>query len=130
MARLCWRKTLARCFAGHQAVYLDVDGPRQQQQRAARELRRQEAAAVGENDQTGASAFPPRYEAVLVLEVLVQIIKTPRAAAAAVAQALRAAGRKITAVQVQRVFEFYDLKKKRHTRRRGSGPAAGPGTDR
>jgi hypothetical protein len=66
---------------------------------------------------------------VLVLEVLIQIIKTPQADAAAVAQALRAGGRKITAVQVQRVFDFYALKKKRRTRRCRSGPAAGPETD-
>jgi len=116
LSRLCRQKALTRCFAGRQAVYLAMDGPRQQQQWAARERRRQERSAqTAAVDQTREPAFPARCDVVLVLEVLIQIIKTPQADAAAVAQALRDGGRKITAVQVQRVFDFYALKKKRRT---------------
>jgi hypothetical protein len=133
LSRLCRRKAVDRGAHGRQAVYLASDGPRQRQQRATRERLREEGAqratAVAPVA-TPRDSFPPRLEVVVVLEVLLQCIKTPRADAAAVARRLRAAGRKITAVQVQRVFAFYDLKKKRHTGRRGAGSATGSRTDR
>jgi hypothetical protein len=60
---------------------------------------------------------------VTVLEVLIQVIKTPAANAAELAKSLRSRGVKITAVQVQRVLDFYSVKKKRHHRRRGARAA-------
>jgi NADH:ubiquinone oxidoreductase subunit E len=67
--------------------------------------------------------FPPRYDVITVLEILMQIIKTPGAEAAELAKALRVRGVKITAVKVQRVLDFYGMKKKRNTRRRQSSPS-------
>jgi hypothetical protein len=46
-----------------------------------------------------------------------QIIKTPAAEAAELAKMLRVRGVKTTAVKVQRVLDFYGIKKKRNTRR-------------
>jgi hypothetical protein len=117
LSRLCQQQQLSRCFAGRQAVYLAVDRERQQQQRQERERQEIHAPRASSSMDTG-SGFPPRYDVVTVLEVLIQIIKTPAAEAVELAKALRARGVKITAVQVQRVLDFYAIQKKRNTRRR------------
>lgn len=118
LSRLCRQDEVNRCFAGRQAVYLAVDSKRQQQQRQQRECERQEDQVARSISDTDQLAFPPDYEVVTVLEVLIQIIKTPQADAAKLAKALRVRGVKITVVQVQRVLDFYALQKKRNTRRR------------
>jgi hypothetical protein len=115
LSRLCGQQAVTRCFTGRQAVYLAIDGPRQQQQRDARERHRSESPVPAPINPAAESAFPPRCDVILVLEVLIQIIKRPQADAHAVARELRTNGRKITGVQVQRVFDFYSIKKKRHT---------------
>jgi hypothetical protein len=117
LSRLCQQQQLSRCFAGRQAVYLAVDRERQQQQRQERERQESHAPRASSSMDTG-TGFPPRYDVVTVLEVLIQIIKTPAAEAVELAKALRARGVKITAVQVQRVLDFYAIQKKRNTRRR------------
>jgi hypothetical protein len=110
LSRLCRQNQLTRYFAGRQAVYLAVDSQQQQQQRNQRDLCREESrsAATGTNQ----PAFPPGCDVILVLEVLIQIIKRPKADAASLAKAVRARGIKINAVQVQRVLDFYALGKK------------------
>ncbi len=127
LSRLSRRQVVARCFAGRQAVYLATDGLRQQKQRESRERRRQESSAHTVACQSAESPYPQDCDVVLVLQVLVQIIKSPQADAGAVAKALCASGCHITAIQVQRIFEFYSLKKKRHTGGRRPGPATRPG---
>lgn len=120
LSRLCQQNELSRCFAGRQAVYLAADNKRQQRQQHQRAQERQESQARLSSSDTDQAAFPPHYDVLTVLEVLIQIIKTPKADAAELAKALRARGVKITAVQVQRVLDFYALQKKRNSRRRGS----------
>jgi hypothetical protein len=115
LSRLCRQQELTRCFAGRQAIYLAVEPQRQQRQREQLELQQQAARSTTAEDTLGPS-FPPRCDVVLVLEVLIQIIKTPRADAAELAKAIRTRGLKINARQVQRVIDFYALQKKRHTR--------------
>ncbi len=122
LSRLCQQQQLSRCFAGRQAVYLAVETERQQRQE--RERQEIDASRTSSSSDVGQASFPPRYDVVTVLEVLIQIIKTPTAEAAELAKAMRARGVKITAVQVQRVLDFYAIKKKRNTRRRRSGPSA------
>jgi hypothetical protein len=121
LSRLCQQQQLSRCFAGHQAVYLAVDSEKQQQQE--RERKKSRTIRVASSSDAEPTRFPVRCDVVTVLEVLVQIIKSPAAEAAELAKALRARGVKITAVQVQRVLDFYAIKKKRNTRRRGSNPS-------
>jgi hypothetical protein len=121
LSRLCQQNELSRCFAGRQAVYLAADNKRQQRQQRRRAQERQESQARLSSSDTDQDAFPPHYDVVTVLEVLIQIIKTPKADAAELAKALRARGVKITAVQVQRVLNFYAIQKKRNSRRRGPG---------
>jgi hypothetical protein len=116
LSRLCHQNELSRCFAGRRAVYLAVDRKRQQQQQGQRE--RQETQATEASATTEQAAFPPNYDVVTVLEVLIEVIKTPKSSAAQLAKALRARGVKMTAVGVQRVLDFYALQKKRNTRRR------------
>jgi hypothetical protein len=122
LSRLCQQQQLSRCFAGRQAVYLAVETERQQRQE--RERQEIHASRASSSSDVGQASIPPRYDVVTVLEVLIQIIKTPTAEAAELAKAMRARGVKITAVQVQRVLDFYAIKKKRNTRRRRSGPSA------
>jgi hypothetical protein len=121
LSRLCQQNELTRCFVGRHAVYLAAKSKKQEQQKRQRAEEEQESRATRSSSDTDRSAFPPRCDVVTVLEVLIQIIKTPKAGAAEVANALRARGVKITVVQVQRVFDFYALQKKRNTRRRRSG---------
>jgi hypothetical protein len=115
LSRLCRRDELSRCFAGRRAVYLTVDTKRQQQQQRERERQEIQAAEASATEQ---AAFPPKDDVVTVLEVLIQIIKTPNSDAAQLARALRGRGVKMTAAGVQRVIDFYALQKKRNTRRR------------
>jgi hypothetical protein len=121
LSRLCQQNALSRCFAGRQAVYLAADSERQLRQQRQRAQERQESQARRSSSDTDQAAFPPHYDVVTVLEVLIQIIKTPKADAAQLAKALRARGVKITAVQVQRVLDFYALQKKRNSRHRRPG---------
>jgi hypothetical protein len=115
LSRLCQQQQLNRCFAGREAVYLAVDTERQRQQERAR----QESYSLRASSSSDAAQvrFPPRYDVITVLEVLMQIIKTPAAEAAELAKMLRVRGVKTTAVKVQRVLDFYGIKKKRNTRR-------------
>ena len=121
LSRLCQQQQLSRCFAGHEAVYLAVDKERQQRQE--RERQESHAPRASSSVDAGQARFPPRYDVITVLEILMQIIKTPGAEAAELAKALRVRGVKITAVKVQRVLDFYGMKKKRNTRRRRSSPS-------
>ncbi len=110
LSRLCQQQQLSRCFAGREAVYLAVDTEKQQrQERERQESHSLRASSSSDADQ---ARFPPRYDAITVLEILMQVIKTPAAEAAELAKTLRARGVKITAVRVQRVLDFYAIKKK------------------
>lgn len=116
LSRLCQQQRLSRCFAGREAVYLTVDTERQQRQERERQERHTlQASSFSDVDQ---ARFPPRYDAITVLEVLMQIIKTPAAEATELAKALRLRGVKLNATQVQRVLDFYAIKKKRPRRHR------------
>lgn len=123
LSRLRQQQQLSRCFAGHRVVYLAVDS----RKRARQERQRRERLAAGVSRRSSAdeARFPERYDAVTVLEVLIQIIKSPAAEPAELAKALRARGVKISAARVRRVLEFYAVKKKRNARRRGSRASAG-----
>jgi hypothetical protein len=116
LSRLCRQKELTRCFLGRQAVYLAVEPQRQKRQREQLELQQEETPATTASGGTDSPSFPPSCDVVLVLEVLIQIVKTPRADARELAKAIRARGVKIDARQVQRVIDFYALQKKRHAR--------------
>ena len=122
LSRLCQQQQLSRCFAGREAVYLAVDTERQRRQEGERQ--ESHTLRASSSSEAGQARFPPRYDVITVLEILMQIIKTPAAEAADLAKALRARGVKITAVKVQRVLDFYGIKKKRNTRRRRSSPSA------
>ena len=120
LSRLCQQDELSRCFAGRRAVYLAADSKRQQQQQRERERQeteRQETQATEAAATTEQAAFPPNEDVVTVLEILIQIIKTPKSNAAQLVNSLRARGVKMTVGQVQRVLDFYSLQKKRNTRR-------------
>jgi hypothetical protein len=118
LSRLCRQNQLSRCFAGRQAVYLAVDAKRQKQQQQRRERQRQETQVTQASAMTERTAFPPHDDVVTVLEVLIQIIKSPKSDAAQLAKALRTRGVKITSTQVQRILDFYGFKKKRNYRGR------------
>lgn len=122
LSRLCQEQQLSRCFAGREAVYLAVDTERQGRQERARQESR--AVRVFSSSDAEPTRFPPGYDVITVLEILMQIIKTPAVKPAELAKALRARGVKITAVKVQRVLDFYEIKKKRNTRRHRSSPSA------
>lgn len=112
LSRLCGQNELSRCFAGRQAVYLAVDAERQKQQQQRRERQRQETQVTQASPTTQRAAFPPNSDMVTVLEILIQVIKSPKSDAAQLAKALRTRGVKIASPQVQRILDFYSLQKK------------------
>ena len=112
LSRLCRQERLTRYFIGRQTAYLAVDRQRQLQQREQRDLSKQEKQDTTVSLDTKEPVYPPDCDIVMVLEVLIQIIKTPKADAAAVAQAVRARGINISAVGVQQVLDFYAIQKK------------------
>jgi len=118
LSRLCGQEKLARCFYGRHAVYVAVARQHQRRQRDQREQLQQEAQAAVASSHGDKSTFPADCDVVVVLEILIQIINTPQADAAALAKAVRTRGVTIRAAQVQRVLDFYALQKKRDTRRR------------
>jgi len=122
LSRLRREQQLERCFMGREAVYLSVDPKRCQQQ----ERERQKCRALQKQSASGAepARFPPGYDSITVLEILMQVIKTPALESTQLAKALRVRGVKTTPVKVQRVLEFYDIKKKRHNRRHRPSPPA------
>jgi len=118
LSRLCRHGELSRCFGGRQAIYLAAKAERQEQQRRCREEQRAAHTTTPVAANTGRGSLPPQADVVMVLEVLIQIIKTPRSDAAQLAQTLRRRGVRITTAGVQRIFDFYALQKKRHDRGR------------
>jgi hypothetical protein len=118
LSRLCRQKRLSRYLIGRVAVYVSIDDQRQQQQRAERDRRQHESQHPLASSESKQPTYPPGWDVVLVLEVLIQVIKTPQADADGLAKALRTRGIEVRAANVQRVLEFYAIKKKRHDRRR------------
>lgn len=118
LSRLCRLGELSRCFAGRQAIYLAADAERQERQQRCRDDQREAATTTQASAETSKGSFPPNADVVMVLEVLIQIIKTPRSDAAQLAKALRTRGVKITTAAVQRILDFYALQKKRNDRGR------------
>jgi hypothetical protein len=118
LSRLCRNGALSRCFVGPQAIYLTAQDERQEQQRRCREEQHEANRRAQCAAKTGTGSYPPKMDTVMVLEVLIQIIKTPRSDAPQLAQSLRLRGVRITTAAVQRVLDFYALQKKRHDRGR------------
>ena len=80
-------------------LYLSADPKKATAQRAARMLHIPSSAAV----------VPP--DPLLVIDILAEVIHHPREDAAAIAARLQAAGRIVTAKQVDEVFRSYSVKK-------------------
>jgi hypothetical protein len=107
LSRLSAQGVIGRMPLGRCAVYLTADPHHQAQQRA----RRHQLAAP-----TMAPHSPcrlPDLPPTTLIELLVQLLRTPTASPASLSQTLQARGLTIAADQVRHVFDFYDLKKKR-----------------
>jgi hypothetical protein len=128
LSRLRGSNRLSLCRMGREAVYLSTEDERQRQQRETRHSRSGQRGTSSPPDKT--STYPTGCDVVLVLEVLIAFIKTPKADVAAIAKAVRSRGSKITAPAVQRILDFYSLKKKRNTGRRGLGNRPDASTNR
>jgi hypothetical protein len=115
LSRLRSTRRVSLYRAGRPAVYLSVDEQRQREQLQERQRRREAMAASSRPAER--PPYPPGTDVVLVLQVLTEIIRAPKADAAALAKAVRSRGGKVTTAGVQRVLDFYSLKKKRNTGR-------------
>jgi hypothetical protein len=107
LSRLSAQGLIGRMSLGRCAVYLASDPRRQARQRACRD----QLAAPAMAPQ--APCQPPDLPPTTLLELLVQLLRTPTASPASLSLTLQARGLVITADQVRSVFDFYDLKKKR-----------------
>jgi hypothetical protein len=107
LSQLCSRGLIGRMPLGRRAVYLALDPSRQAQQRACRD--QLTAATIPADLPRPAPDLPP----ATLIDLLVQVLRTPTASPASLSRALQAQGIDITAAHVRHVFDFYDLKKKR-----------------
>ena len=94
-------------------LYLNADPKKASAQLAARRQLRPPAPTP---------VSGPSPEASLVIDVLVEVIHHSKEDAAAIAARLLAAGRSVTAGQVEEVFRRYDVKKTAPSRSRASQP--------
>ncbi|MGH7139560.1 MAG: hypothetical protein ACREHD_27760 [Pirellulales bacterium] len=103
---------LKRGSVGRRAVYLSHDSARA----AAQQQQRQQQPAAEPTAATSRAApsrrCPEGMNAEAVIRVLVQMIDTPKASPASLAQKLRSQGLAVQAQQVRRLIEFYSLEKK------------------
>jgi hypothetical protein len=104
---LCACGRIGRLSLGRCAVYLALDPSRQAQQRACRH--QQVAATTSGELPRPAPDLPPGT----LVDLLVQVLRTPTASPASLSKTLQAPGIDITAADVRQIFDFYDLKKKR-----------------
>ena len=95
-------------------LYLNADSKKAAAQLAARRQLQPPAPA--------ASGSGPLLDLSLVIDVLVELIHHSKEDAAAIAARLLAAGRPVTAAQVEEVFRRYDVKKTAPSRSRTSPP--------
>lgn len=115
VSRLCRQQRIAQIRQGRRAVYLATDRSSQQRQIERRQTREEPSPSQPTPEgETAGMQLPPRCDATLVLSVLVQAIRTPQADAGELAKSLRQQGVRVTKTQVQRIFGFYRLQKKRN----------------
>ncbi len=120
LSRLRAEQQLGQFSLGRQAVYLARSPQQQSQQMAARRRQReQQAPALPATPRKG---VPAGLKALEVIQLLIQMIRTPQASDASLARTLQNAEVPVTAEQVRRVRQFYGLgKKKRHAGRGRAG---------
>ncbi len=117
LGRLCGEDRIARIRQGRCAVYLAIDGPCQERQIEQRATLVRAARSREATQQEEVFQLPPRYDAALVVSVLVEVIRKPRAKPAQLAENVRRQGVRVTKPQVQRILDFYAIKKKRRSGR-------------
>jgi len=109
---LCRKGRIERYCRGRYAVYISADRERGSSQRARREQQLEAAQAVVTARKSGKIELPQGLDVVVVIRLLVQMIKTPKASVASLSQALQAQGVAIDAEQLRSTIAFYCLEKK------------------
>jgi hypothetical protein len=117
LSRLSAKGLIGRMSLGRCAVYLAADPSAQARQRACR------GQLAAPATLPPSPCLPPDLLPTTLIELLVQLLRTPTASPASLSQTLQARGFDITADQVRQVFDFYDLQKKR-----GRWPSANSST--
>ena len=106
LASLCAQNELGRVKCGRAQLYVSLEEAVQAEQLRQREAHR----LLGER-----RGLPPTQEETI--EILAELVRTPRSSARDIASQLNVRGVTITGQQVLAVIEEYDLKKKRRSRR-------------
>jgi hypothetical protein len=106
LCRLAAQGLIGRLSLGRQTLYLAADPNGQARQCASRE---QLALSPSPAQPPG---LPADLPSTALIELLVQLIRTPTASPASLAQTLQARGHRLDADTVRSVFDCYELKKK------------------
>jgi len=106
LSRLSRLDQLGQGMFGRSAVYFAAAPRLQAQQRACRDRLATPSPAPAP------PSLPPNLPITTILDLLVQVLRTPTASAASLSQTLQGRGVPITADHVRLVFAFYDLEKK------------------
>jgi hypothetical protein len=106
LSRLASQRLIGRISLGRQALYLAADPHCQARQRAGREQSTLLPSA------SPPLCLPADLPSATLIELLVQLVRTPTASPAFLAQTLQARGHRLDADTVRSVFACYELKKK------------------
>jgi hypothetical protein len=112
LSRLCRGNRLTRFYAGRHVVYLSIEQKRSSTQKIRRLDQIKEARAIVCPKRSGGRELPKELDAMDVISILIQIIKSPKSSVASISQTLQHQDFDITAEQVRTVIEFYSLEKK------------------
>jgi len=117
LSRLCRGNRLTQFYAGRHVVYLSIEQKQSSTQKIRRLDQIKEARVIICPKRSGGIELPKGLDAMAVISILIQIIKSPKSSVASISQTLQHQNFDITAEQVRTVIEFYSLKKKRYIRR-------------
>lgn len=121
LSRLRGAQPLGQFYVGRQAVYLARDPQKQSQQMAVRRCAPE--PQTGALPATRRQGVPAGLKALDVIQLLIQMIRSPQASDASLARTLQNAQVLMTAEQVRQVRQFYGLGKKKRDAGRGRGGA-------
>jgi hypothetical protein len=110
---LCQKNQLDRFYVGRNTVYVSIEPELQAKQMDSRRSRIENSLTAADRIACCGKKLPEGLDAMTVLPILIQMIRTPKASVASMSITLQKQNLKIKAEQVRTVIDFYSLEKKK-----------------
>jgi hypothetical protein len=110
---LCQKNQLDRFYVGRNTVYVSIEPDLQAKQMDSRRSRIENSLTAADRIAWCGEKLPEGLDAMMVLPILIQMIRTPKASVASISISLQKQNLKIKAEQVRTVIDFYSLEKKK-----------------